>query len=91
MNFDDMLERVVEDTEFCEEYDPLEQEYSVKAAILHARKEKNMTQAQLSKVTGIDRGDISKLERGEGNPTLSSLERLADGLGMRLKLEFVPQ
>ncbi len=86
-----ILDKNMKDPEFRKEFEALETEYAIKSLILQARKEKNMTQEQLSKVTGIDRADISKLERGEGNPTVSSLERLAEGLGMKLKLQFVPQ
>ena len=49
-----------------------------------------MTQKELSALTGIAQGDISKLEKGNANPSLRTLQRLADGMGMRLKLEFVP-
>ena len=38
----------------------------------------------------IDQEDISKLENGNRNPTLNMLIKLAEGLGMRLKIEFVP-
>lgn len=50
----------------------------------------NMTEAQLAKATGITQADISRLENGNGNPSLRTLKRLAAGLGMSLKLEFVP-
>lgn len=91
MNFLEYHQKQMEDPEFREEFEALENEYSIKRAILQARKERNMTQEQLSQATGIDRADISKLERGEGNPTLSSLERIAEGLGMKLRLQFIPQ
>ena len=38
----------------------------------------------------VVQADISKLENGNANPSLRTLQRLADGLGMRIKLEFVP-
>ncbi|MDE6220689.1 MAG: helix-turn-helix transcriptional regulator, partial [Lachnospiraceae bacterium] len=41
--------------------------------------------------TGINQADISKLENGTRNPSLKLLKRLADGMGMTLKLEFVPK
>ena len=34
--------------------------------------------------------DISRLESGTGNPSLRTLKRLAAGMGMALKVEFVP-
>ena len=40
--------------------------------------------------TGIDQADISKLENGTRNPSLKLLKKLASGLGMQLKIEFVP-
>ena len=41
-------------------------------------------------VTGIAQADISKLGNGSANPSLRTLRRLAAGMGMQLKLEFVP-
>lgn len=90
MNLDDMLAERMKNPEFRKEYEALEGEYTIKSALLQARKEQNMTQEQLSKATGIDRADISKLERGEGNPTVSSLERLAKGMNMKFRFEFIP-
>lgn len=59
-------------------------------ALIEARRASGMTQKELSELTGIAQGDISKLEKGNANPSLKTLQRLADGMGMRLKLEFVP-
>ena len=49
-----------------------------------------MTQKQLSEKTGIAQADISKLESGSANPSLRTLQRLAAGMGMRIKIEFQP-
>ena len=38
----------------------------------------------------LDSGNLSRIENGNANPSLRTLQRLADGLGMKLKLEFVP-
>ena len=65
-------------------------EYSVFHAIHEAREKLNITQAELARRTGIDQGDISKLERGTRNPSLKLLKRLAQGLGMELRITFVP-
>ena len=60
-------------------------------AHVRIRKEKNLTQADLATRTGIDQGDISRLENGSRNPTQNMLKKLADGLDMNLHLEFVPK
>lgn len=39
--------------------------------------------------TGINQADISKLENGTRNPSFNLLKRLADGMGMAFKIEFV--
>ena len=51
----------------------------------------NMTQKELAERTGINQADISKLENGTRNPSVGLLKRLADGMGMALKIEFVPK
>ena len=50
------------------------------------REKKNITQSQLSKITNIHQAEISKIERGIGNPSIKTLERLAKGLGLKLEL-----
>ncbi len=57
--------------------------------LLFAREQANMTQKELAEKTGIYQADISKIERGIGNPSLQTLKRLADGLGMELDIDFV--
>lgn len=54
-----------------------------------ARADANLTQADLAKSTGIYQADISKIERGLANPSLSTLDRLAKGMGMKLEIKFV--
>lgn len=73
------------------EYDKLAPEYDIIAALIAARKEKHLTQQELSARTGITQADISRIENGTRNPSLSMVKRLAAGMGMQLRLEFVPQ
>lgn len=58
--------------------------------LIKAREITNMTQKELSESTGIHQADISKIERGLANPSLSTLKRLAKGMGMELHLAFTP-
>lgn len=88
--FDDFLKEQLQDAEFRAEYEALEPEFAIMQAMIDARKAAGMTQKQLAEVTGINQADISKLERGSGNPSLRTLQRLAAGMGMRVKLEFEP-
>ena len=59
-------------------------------AMIDARQASGLTQQQLADRTGIAQADISKLEHGNANPSLRTLQRLAAGMGMQLKVEFIP-
>ena len=89
-SFNDFLNQQLQDPEFKAEYEALEPEFAIIQAMIDARKATGMTQKELSEATGIAQGDISKLEKGNANPSLRTLQRLAAGMGMRLRLEFIP-
>lgn len=90
-DFTQYLNQQLQDPVFRKEWDNSEAEYNLMNVIVEARKAKHLTQKQLAEKTGIDQSDISKIETGNANPALSTLKRLADGLDMILKLEFVPK
>ncbi len=89
-NFKEYLKEQMSDPAFKQEWDALEPEFSIVQALIDARKESGLTQKQLSERTGIAQADISKLESGNGNPSVKTLQRLAAGMGMRVKIEFQP-
>ena len=82
--------KALENPEVKAEYDELQPEYDLIQAMIDARVSQNMTQKDLSEATGITQADISRIENGTRNPSLAMLKRLAAGMGMSLKVEFVP-
>lgn len=88
-NYKDFLNEQLQNESFKKEYDALDAEFSIIQAMLDARKTAGLTQKELAARTGIAQADISKLENGNANPSLKTLKRLAEGMGMKLKLEFV--
>ena len=89
--FRDFLEEQLrDDPELRAEYDALEDEFSLVQALLDARRSSGLTQKELAERTGMAQSDISRLERGAGNPSLKTLRRLAAGMGMRVRIEFQP-
>ena len=60
--FNDFLNEQLKDPEIKEEYDALEPEFAIIQALIDARKQRGITQKELSERTGISQGDISKLE-----------------------------
>ena len=84
----DTLNELMKDPEFKQEWEDMEPEYQIIRAMIEARNEKGLTQQELSAITGITQGDISKLENGTANPSLRTLRRLAEGLGKTLVIRF---
>ncbi len=89
--FDDYLHEQLQDDEFRKEYEEMQPEFEMIRALIEARTSQGLTQKQLSERTGVHQADISKLESGMRNPTLNMLKRLAAGMGMTLRIEFVPK
>lgn len=56
-------------------------------AIKNRRKELGITQPNLAELAQISTNTLYKLERGQGNPSLDVLNKLAEVLGMELILE----
>ena len=88
--FKDFLEEQLKDPEFRMEYEALQPEHAVIQAMIDARKASGLTQRELSERTGIAQGDISKLENGNANPSIRTLQRLANAMGMAVRVEFIP-
>lgn len=86
--YEDFRNEQLKDPELKAEYEALEPEFAIIQALIDARKESGLTQKELSARTGIAQADISKLEHGTANPSLRTLQRLAAGMGRRLKIEF---
>lgn len=89
-NFRETLNEQLKDPKFKSEWEALEPDFQVIKAMIELRKIKNITQEELAEITGVSQGDISRLENGNANPSLRTLQRIASGLGMKVKIEFVP-
>ena len=89
-SYRDYKKKVLQNQEVKAAYDALQPEYDIIQAMIDARTRQNITQKELSNKTGITQADISRIENGTRNPSLSMVKKLARGLGMQLKLEFIP-
>lgn len=65
---------------------PVSVNYLVGEAISEARAKRGMSQNELSLKSGIDQSDISKIERGVANPSISTIERLINAMEMELSI-----
>jgi ribosome-binding protein aMBF1 (putative translation factor) len=60
--------------------------FSLARQLAEQRRARHLTQKQLAAMTGIDQAEISRIERGQANPTTATLGVLARALGVDVKL-----
>ena len=61
---------------------------TISESVKSRRKELGITQPHLAELAKVSTNTLYKLERGQGNPSLDVLNKLAEVLGMELKLEI---
>lgn len=88
ISFEEMKTDMLKDEEFKAEYEKLKPRYEAIAQIIRARKEQNMTQAELAKRVGTQKSNISRLESGNYNPSLDFLVKVAESLGKTLSVQL---
>ena len=86
--YEKLLSEDLKDPEIRKEMEKLEPEFAIVRAIIEARTSSGLTQEELSRKSGINQANISKLEHGKANPSISTLQKLANGLGKRLVISF---
>lgn len=86
--YDAFFNEMMKDPEVKREYDALEPEFQLVREMIRARREAGLTQKGLAERTGIQQSNISRIENGNGNPSLSTLNKLAQGLGKKLVISF---
>ncbi|MFA6554547.1 MAG: helix-turn-helix transcriptional regulator [Candidatus Paceibacterota bacterium] len=67
-------------------YDSLEVEFKIYNALVKARIEKKLTQKQLAQKLGIAQSALARFESGRTNPTLSFLQKVTSGLGLKITI-----
>ena len=89
ITFDEMKSDLLKDNEFKTEYEKLKPRYEAIEQIIKARKELNMTQAELAKRVGTQKSNISRLESGNYNPSLDFLSKVSEALGKSLSIQLM--
>jgi ribosome-binding protein aMBF1 (putative translation factor) len=70
------------------EYEVLKPEYDVVKTIIKERVKRGWSQAELAEAIGTRQPVISRLECGDGNPSLQTLKRIARALDLSLKVSM---
>ena len=88
VSFEEVKKDMFMDEEFKAEYERLKPRYEAIEQIIRARKEQNMTQAELAKRVGTQKSNISRLESGSYNPSLDFLVKVAESLGKHVSIHL---
>ena len=89
ISFEEMKNDLFKNNDFKAEYDRLKPRYDAIEQIIKARKEQNMTQAELARKVGTQKSNISRLESGNYNPSLDFLAKVSAALGKRLNIHLM--
>lgn len=84
--FKQSMEEFLKDPAKKKAYDSLEVEFKIYNALVRARIEKKLTQKELAKKLGITQSNLARFESGRTNPTLSFLQKITSGLGLKLTI-----
>ena len=71
-------------------YEAARLRFELGEAVRRRREELGITQAQLAERAGLKQPAVARFETGGTMPTIPMLERLAEALGLRLNVEFLP-
>jgi len=86
MSLQNLKTRALENTEVRTEYEQLENEFAFIDQLLSMRNEAGLTQAQVAERMHTQKSNISRLERGNANPSWVTLQKYAHACGFELSL-----
>lgn len=86
--YNEFFNEMMKDPEVKKEYDALDPEFQFVREMIKARHEAGLTQQELAERTGIQQANISRIENGNGNPSLATLTKIANGMGKKLIITF---
>ncbi len=86
----DLHKNWMKESDYRREYDLLEEEFALAAAVAKARRRAGLSQAELARRMKTTQSTVARLESGRGRPSTRTLTRFAKATGHRLKISFEP-
>lgn len=87
-DFRDHLEKLLSNPAFKAEWENQSVERDIMRQIVEARIAEGLSQQELAAKCGMKPSNLCRLENGNGNPSVATLNKIARGLGKRLKISF---
>lgn len=83
--------RLMTSPDFADAYAKADADYAVIEALIQARTNASLSQAELAARLGTTQSAIARLESGRVSPSLSTLRRFAEATGTQLRVSLIPQ
>ncbi|EJL3949862.1 helix-turn-helix transcriptional regulator [Vibrio parahaemolyticus] len=87
MSLQKLKQRALANAEVKSEYDKLESEFSFIDQLLTMRTKAGLTQEQVAERMHTQKSNVSRLEKGNANPSWSTLLKYAHACGFELTLK----
>lgn len=78
--------KVADDVAFANAWESSQDEYALLSDIVRARKQMNLSQKELAKLSGCTQQEVSRLERHGGNASIRTLFKILNSMGYTLSL-----
>ena len=88
---DDLHKKWMRIPKYRREYEALEQDFSLAAALIEARARAGVTQEQVAQRMSTTQAVVARLEGGRSMPSTRTLGKFAKATGTRLKIRFEPK
>ncbi|HKK01994.1 MAG TPA: helix-turn-helix transcriptional regulator [Desulfuromonadales bacterium] len=87
----EVKKELLRDENFRQEYEALEEEFSIAAQLIEARMQANLTQEQVARRMGTTQSVVARLESGHPLPSMRSLKRYATAVGSKVEIRLVKE
>jgi predicted transcriptional regulator len=85
----ELKRRWMKDPDFRAEYEKADAEFSLIEALIRARTNAKLTQAQVAEKIGTTQSAIARLEGGRVSPSVATLRRYAEATGAKLQIDLL--
>ncbi len=83
-----LKKRALQNPKVKREYEALEDEFDMIDKLLKMRVAAGLTQEQLAERMGTRKSNICRLEKGNSNPSWSTLKKYAHACGFQITMDF---
>jgi ribosome-binding protein aMBF1 (putative translation factor) len=85
---DELHERDLSDPEYRREYERTQLANDVAIKVIRYRADHGLSQSQLARMVGMRQPHVARLESGDHEPSVATLARLANALGLDFSLDI---